>query len=130
MQLLLDVGQGDIGDANTTAAAMHTLSSISRNLPAGEIFLFGAPQAPGQRTPDPITLVLSIVDRFWPSDALESQYRACRPCRQIMTRGLGFLENLAVNNADVRRHMLGSPAAAAAWIGAFALHNCPLRKSE
>jgi hypothetical protein len=120
LQLLLDVGQGDIGDANTTAVALHTLSSLSRNLPASEIFLFPSEDTKSLHSfvPNPITLIMGICDRFWPTAEVEAEYRECTVCRQIMSRGLGLLMNWTANNKDVKQRMISSPVSAAAWNGA------------
>ena len=121
LQLSLDVGLGDEGDANTTAAVVGALASLARNLPASETHFFAPESATDgvpSTQPNAITLLLLLCDRFWPSAEMEAEYGRCRPCRQIVARSLGLLTDLASNDNAARLRMKSSASVATAWGGA------------
>lgn len=117
MQLALDVGLAEERDANTTAAAVGALAALARNLPVSETLLF--PPDDTSTQPNPVTLLLMLCDRFWPtSEQSGAQDKPCRACRQIVTRSLGLLTDVASNDDVARLRIKGSAPVATAWAGA------------
>jgi hypothetical protein len=115
LQLLVDVGLGDEGDANATAAALSALSALTRNLPSAESGLFPADAPSGG--PDPVNLLFALCDRFWTTAELQSQHGGCRECHQIVSRALGLLTSVAANDSGARLRLRHSQSAASAWTG-------------
>ena len=117
MQLMTDVGLSDEADANTTAAALSALSALTRNLPVSHTkVLQPGEEATGAQL-DPVTLLFALCDRFWPTHSMQEHFGDCRACRQIVSRSLGLLSNLASNSQDFHAAMLANAKAAQAWTG-------------
>jgi hypothetical protein len=118
LQLLSDVGLGDEGDANTTAAVLYTLASFTSNLPVEQTHLLdlGGEDNPSPFELDVVNLLFLVSDRYWPSNKFEKKMGKCRPCRQIFQRAVGLLTDLAMTDATMHAK-LRSKSAAHGWTG-------------
>jgi hypothetical protein len=121
--MLADVGMGDDGDANATAAILYTLASFTRNLPVEQTHLLdlGGADSPSPYEIDVVNLLFLVSDRYWPDNKLEKAMGSCRPCRQIFQRAIGLLTDLAINDVVVHTK-LRSRSAAHGWIGVLLNH--------
>lgn len=118
--MLVDTGLGDVPDANTTAAALHALGSMTRNLPVSETRLLSpADGDAGPAMPDVVNLLFALAHRYWPGPETEAVHGPCRACSQIVQRCTGLLQDLTASDTTVRSRLRQSSSAAAAWIGVF-----------